>query len=130
MIRGSFIKRSTSAYRNHDLQLIAILDQGLLVQALRHDLAVAFDRDLLAREFELGEKRRYIERLLERMHTPVHGNAYHGMILSLLGFHVRLLDHRAPFYDFRLDERGVLLGAVAHRLARLSQDALLYFRVG
>jgi hypothetical protein len=50
--------------------------------------------------------------------------------LPSLRFDVRLLDHRAPFDDFLVDECRVFLGAVARRLARLRQDALLDLRAG
>src|SRR3954462_2970804 len=38
MINGSLI--SASAHRDDDFELVAVLDDGVLVQALRHDLAI------------------------------------------------------------------------------------------
>src|ERR1017187_3765768 len=56
-------------------------------------------------------------------------NPFHRL-RRLLCLYVRLLDRKSPFGDFRVDERGVFRGAVAHRLARLRQDTLLDLRTG
>src|SRR5687767_4265448 len=69
MTRESFI--SASADRDHDLELIAVLDQGFLMQAARDDRAVLLHGDLLAGERHLLDQRADRERGLEALRGAV-----------------------------------------------------------
>src|SRR3954471_20627659 len=80
MISGSVI--SAPAYRDDDLQPIAVLNEGFLVKASGHDLAVLLHGDLFAGEFEPRKKRGHVERPIERMGRAVDGNPDHPRILS------------------------------------------------
>src|SRR5262245_16787095 len=69
---------SASAYRDHDLELVAVRHQRGGVGALRDDLAVALDRDLLAGHRELLEQLAHVHGTLEAMRRAVDRHLDHG----------------------------------------------------
>src|SRR3989442_917004 len=79
MTGASFL--SFASDRVHDLELVAVGDPGARVHALRHDLPVALDRDLLARKKHFLEQGAERERLLEALRRTVDGDLNHGRIL-------------------------------------------------
>src|SRR5947209_19346736 len=79
MTSASFI--SSASDRDHDLEPVAVGDAGARVHALRHDLAVALDRDLLARKKHFLEQGAERERMLEALRRTVDGDLNHGRIL-------------------------------------------------
>src|SRR6185436_18818154 len=69
MTNASFI--SASAYRDHDLQAVAVLDRGLRVQPARHDLAVLLYRHFLSGHVELFEHGAQLDRRFEAVRPTV-----------------------------------------------------------
>src|SRR5262245_37313028 len=83
MTSGSFI--SSSTYRYHNLQLIAVFDRGYLMQALGHDLAIALDGDLLSGHLEVLEKVAHVDGMVKAVRLAVYGHLDHTrMILEPL----------------------------------------------
>jgi len=58
---------------HHDFELIAIRKELFAEPAARHDLAVALERDALARQLESAEQLGTVERLLEYVAFAVDG---------------------------------------------------------
>src|SRR3954466_13631725 len=77
MTRGSFI-RLAPTHGDNDLQLIAVLDQGFPMEALRHDRAIALDGHLLARHLKLFQQLAHVHRSIEPMRGAVHHDLNHG----------------------------------------------------
>src|ERR1043166_1664206 len=73
----------STAARDHDSALCAVLDQRFLMKAPRDDLAVLLDRDLLAGERHLLDERADHERLLEALRRAVDRDLNHSAILPL-----------------------------------------------
>src|SRR5687768_13301778 len=54
-----------ATHRDHDLEPVAVGEQRARMRALRHDLAVALDGDLLADEVQGGQERRDLDGSVE-----------------------------------------------------------------
>ena len=83
MTSGSFI--SSSTYRYHNFQLIAVFDDGYLMQALGHDLAVSFDGDFFPGHLKVLEELAHFDGMVKAVRLAVYGHLDHTrMILEPL----------------------------------------------
>jgi hypothetical protein len=70
-------KKLAAAYRHHNFQPVAILQNMLGKLAARHNFAVAFHRDALVAELHMLDQRRNTERGVELLHCAVDGESDH-----------------------------------------------------
>src|SRR5688572_3852441 len=77
-IRAGYRIRLSAADGDHDLQAVPVGDTLLGVAAAGHDLAVALERDALARELQPLDQLRAIERRLEPAGLAVDGDQDHA----------------------------------------------------